>query len=150
MSRDLENCLPFLEDIVFNYGRYKPDGKTSPLVLDTLYVLESEELIKKDDGEYTATKAGVDKVMERRDNFLKREFGTMDNYPISIPAELVEAQSCEHANDKFHAVCDETRYLMWDWMEYQEKQGISVSHNVYLDIWSDTFNRVYAKRENIK
>lgn len=74
----------------------------------------------------------------------------MDNYSPTFPSYIVDQQLRNTNDDKFRTVCDETRYLMWDWMEYQEKQNISISHSVYLDMWSDTFNRVWAKRENAK
>lgn len=72
----------------------------------------------------------------------------MDNYPIfstSMPG--TEVKYPETQGEKFSNVCDEVRWLMFDWMEYQEKQGINISHNVFLDMWSETFSRVYAKRE---
>lgn len=71
----------------------------------------------------------------------------MNNYPIFNINQESKIEHIETQAEKFSSACDEVRWLMFDWMEYQEKQGITISHNVYLDMWSETFNRVWGKRE---
>lgn len=143
VDNQLEKRLDFLEHIVFVWGEYSLSGNTSPQILDFLDILEGEGLIEKvSDSSYKPTKAGTTKAIERRDRNLQNAFPVYKADPIGGTVELVSTI------DPFESACDQTRYLMWDWMEYLDKHNVAIEHDQYLRMWGETFNRVWAKIRN--
>lgn len=143
VDNQLEERLSFLENIVFVWGEYGLHIKTSPEEHDFLDLLECDGLIQKtSEITYKPTKEGAIKAIERRDRRLWNDFPIFKVDPIGGVTELIAAP------DPFEAACDQTRYLMWDWMEYSDKHRLSITHVDYLNMWSNTFNRVWGKMGN--
>jgi len=51
--------------------------------------------------------------------------------------------------ERLDAICDQTRYLLMDWIEYTEKQGAKLTFQQYVDQWRVLFETVSEKMSGV-
>lgn len=67
----------------------------------------------------------------------------MTNNPL-LPMYSTTRPIDQH-QERLESICDQVRYLLMDWIEYQEKKGVNLTFQMYLNQWSELFTVVSEK-----